>query len=476
MNIKKLLLRSALLIPLILGTLGFLSEGSPFNDALFSAITLYALEYGDGGNNLLVEIARWTAPLATASGLLILLSQLRERLHDYLLYRQGKAVAVYGSNRDTARLLRQLGDCGIEGGSKLVKAQKYILAGDEAFNLAFYNRHREKLENSSVYLKCSTIPAQSSSPANLRLYSPEETAARLFWKRSNVLALSEQNGHRMNIVILGFGRLGEHLLTTALQQNIFHPDQAIAYHVFGNDDGFIATHRQLKEISDPVTFYTAPWYDHSDLLDKAAMVRVAEQENQTALVGRLLSTLTRETVHVFAEGSFGLEILDEQDRLQIFRWKTEAASPEQIFSTKLYEDAMQLNLSYAVRYSDSAGTAEEEWAKLNGFTRYSNISSADYFEVLRALLGINKQPDSYAALSDDWIEHLAELEHIRWCRYHYLHNWSCGIPENGKAKDSAKRIHRSLIPYAQLTENEKMKDRENIEMMFSLTNIIPTRF
>lgn len=468
-NIKKRLLRCALLIPLVLGTIGFMTDGSPLNDALFSAITLYALEYGDGGNNLLVELARWTAPLATASGLLILLSQLRERLHSYMLYRQGKAVAVYGDSPDAARLLRELGDCGIEGGSKLVPAQKYIFAGDESFNLSFYNRHRDKLANSRVYLKCSSLPAQASAPANLRLYSPEETAARLFWKHSNVLALSEQNGHRMDIVILGFGQLGEHLLTTALQQNIFHPDQAIAYHVFGNDDGFIATHRQLKEISDPVTFYTAPWYDHSDLLDKAAMVIVAEQENQTALIEKLLLTLTRETVHVFAAGSLGLDILDEQDRLELFSWKTEAAGLEQIFSAKLYEDAMHLNLAYAVRYRDNAGTAEEEWAKLNGFTRYSNISTADYFEVLRALLRIRKQPDSFAALSDDWIEHLAELEHIRWCRYHYLHNWSYGIPENGKAKDSAKRIHRSLVPYYALSENEKQKDRENIEMMFKLT-------
>lgn len=468
-NIKKLLMRCALLIPLILGTLGFLSQGIPFNDALFAAITLYALEYGDGGNVLLVEIARWTAPLATASGLLILLSQLRERLHNYILYRQGKAVAVYGDSLDAARLLRQLGDCGIEGERKFVPAQKYILAGDETYNLAFYNRHREKLENSSVYLKCSTIPAQSSTPANLRLYRPEETAARLFWKRSNILQLSEQNGHRMDIVILGFGQLGEHLLTTALQQNIFHPDQAIAYHVFGSDDGFTAIHRHLEKISDPVTFYDTPWYDHSDLLDKAAMVIVTEQEKQTALVEKLLLTLTRETVHVFAEGSLGLEILDEQDRLQLFPWETAAASPEQIFSTKLYENAMQLNLAYAARYLGSTGSAEEEWAKLNGFTRYSNISAADYFEVLRALLRIRKQPESFDELSDDWIEHLAELEHIRWCRYHYLHNWSCGIPENGSSKDAAKRIHRSLVPYYALTENEKMKDRENIEMMFKLT-------
>lgn len=469
MNLKKLLLRSLLLIPLILGTVGFLSEGIPFNDALFMAITLYALEYGDGGNVLLVEIARWTAPLATASGLLILLSQLRRRFHSYMLYRQGIAVAVYGNSAEASELLNQLGDRGIDCDNKFVPAQTYILAKDEQSNLNFYHRYCKQLEGCTVYLKCHSLPAQASAPTNLRLYSPEETAARLFWKCSDIIALSDKMGHRMDIVFLGFDELGEQLLSTALQQNIFHPDQFIAYHIFGNDNGFIATHRQLSEIGDPVNFYDHPWYEALDLLEQAAMVIVAEQENQTPLVEKLLLTLTRPKLHVLAANPLALDILDEQDRLDIFHWQQEAAGPEQIFSTKLYEDAIQLNHAYALRYSENPGTAEEEWEKLNGFTRYSNISSADYFEVLRKLLRQNKQPDCFEDLSDGWIEHLAELEHVRWCRYHYLNNWTYGIPENGKAKDNIKRIHQSLLPYSKLSKEEKQKDKDNIELMFKLT-------
>lgn len=468
-TVKKLLMRCALLLPLILGTIGFLSEGHPFNDALFMAITLYALEYGDGGNVLLVEIARWTAPLATASGLLILLSQIQQRIKHYLLFKKGLAVAVYGSNEDAAELLRQLGDCGIAGGSRFVQAQKYILAGEEHSNLAFYHRYRNQLEDRSVYLKCRTLPAQASAPANLRLYSPEETAARLFWKRSEILALSEKHGHRMDIVLLGFGQLGKHLLTTALQQNIFHPEQHISYHIFGNDDGFAATHRQLNEISDPVIFHDCVWYEELPLLDHAAMVIVAEQTDQTALVEKLLLTLPHSRIHVLAADSLGLEILDEQNRLQLFHWEQEATSPEQIFSTKLYENAMHLHLAYTERYRGSNRSAEDEWADLNGFTRYSNISAADYFEVLCTLLRSRQQPTDFASLSDEWVEQLAELEHIRWCRYHYLNNWTYGIPDNGMAKDSAKRIHRSLVPYHALSENEKLKDKENIKLMFKLT-------
>jgi hypothetical protein len=56
------------------------------------------------------------------------------------------------------------------------------------------------------------------------------------------------------------------------------------------------------------------------------------------------------------------------------------------------------------------------------------------------------------------METLAELEHIRWCRYHYIHNW-----KYGPATDSSKRIHNCLIPFSELSEEEKAKDAEAIK-------------
>ena len=66
------------------------------------------------------------------------------------------------------------------------------------------------------------------------------------------------------------------------------------------------------------------------------------------------------------------------------------------------------------------------------------------------------------------MEKLAELEHIRWCRYHYLNNWHYGIPENGKTKDLEKRIHCDLVPYSDLNEEAKERDRDNIRTLLSI--------
>ena len=86
-------------------------------------------------------------------------------------------------------------------------------------------------------------------------------------------------------------------------------------------------------------------------------------------------------------------------------------------------------------YKQYGGTP---WEKLNAFLRYSNVSSADYQYVTNRLI---KQGVP--------AEKLAELEHMRWCRYHYIHNW-----KYGEKRDNSKRIHPSLIPFGELSKEE----------------------
>ena len=68
----------------------------------------------------------------------------------------------------------------------------------------------------------------------------------------------------------------------------------------------------------------------------------------------------------------------------------------------------------------------------------------------------------------DYLEYLAQLEHIRWCRYHYLNNWQQGMPKNGKHKDKKRRIHKDLVPYEELSEADREKDREKVSLLLSM--------
>ncbi len=462
------------LVPLFLGAVGLIVlEGEPVLDALYMSVCMYAMGYQDSPPNLLVEMARWTAPLATASGVLLAFMKVRDRLWRYARYLRGNSVAVYGPRERREAMMARLKGREIDAGEgwNLVRAQNYLLLGSEKENFDFYERSRDELAGRTVYLETSALPAQSVSDPGLRLFCPEETAARLFWKERCPYELSVRNGHRMRLVFLGFGMLGERLLTYALQDNIFDPGQRIEYHLFGGGAEFVAVHTGLSAIGDPVIVHDEPWYESLPLVEGAQMVIVLNQEGQLKLVRDLLLATTAPLLHVFSAGEAGLELLAGQERLRLFYWERKAWDPAHIFSDVMFDRARAINLRYAHLYGgveENRQNEEQEWSRLDGFTRYSNVSAADYHEVRLHMMAVLGWPADGERLAPEQMELLAELEHIRWCRYHYLNSWKHGVPENGARKDPARRLHADLLPYRELTEAEKQKDRDNIKVLLSV--------
>lgn len=454
--------------PFLLGTVGFMLSGEAVTDSAFISLCMYGMEYQDPTPNFLVELSRWTAPLATAGGVLLIFSKLRRRLAAWVCSFKRDSVAVYGPDRE--ELLAQLGNRGIDGGENadFVRAKSYILFGEEKDNFDFYRKYRERLKEKPVYLQSQSLPAQTVADSGLRLFCPEDTAARLFWKERCLYKTSVNRGHQLKVAFLGFGLLGEKLLFYALQDNIFDAGQRIEYHIFGDGARFSSVHPQLGAVSDPVIFYEEPWYVHVPLLEEADMVVVLEQGEQLTLIRDLLAVTARERIDVFSAVE-ELELLTDRNRLRVFDWRTVSKNPEYILSDVLFERAKRIHLRYMADSGavvESAEAKDEEWKKLDSFSRSSNVSAADYHEV--RLLMLKEQGQSAGQITPDLLEKLSELEHIRWCRFHYLNNWKYGEPESGRAKDAARRIHRDLIPYGELSESEKEKDRSSVRLLLSI--------
>ena len=142
-----------------------------------------------------------------------------------------------------------------------------------------------------------------------------------------------------------------------------------------------------------------------------------------------------------------------------FGQSNETVTKETILLTDIYHSAKLLNFKYACLYSqakESGGKAavETEWKKLDAFTKHSNISTTNYHLIRKVITENTKHTDL----------ELAEMEHIRWCRFHFLNHWTFGKTENGK-KDSINKIHPCLIPFDELTEIDKQKDIDSIKVL-----------
>ena len=98
--------------------------------------------------------------------------------------------------------------------------------------------------------------------------------------------------------------------------------------------------------------------------------------------------------------------------------------------------------------------------------KYSNFDNAAHIPTKLLSIGykirhVKKGFKPFALhLNDEEIETMARVEHMRWSWEKRLNGWS-----PGSIKDDIKKTHPSLIPYDQLSESEKEKDRELVKLI-----------
>lgn len=173
------------LLPFFLGVFGFcIIEKKPVLDAAFNSLLFYILGYTERPSNVFVEVGRWMAPAVTASGVIYVFNSLRSKIVCFIGLCKGKSVAVYGPDVEKEAVLEEIKNYGINGKENFIPATKYILLDDEEKNFTFYNTYKEKFKDSTVYLRCQSLPSEAiNNDSRLQLFCPEETSARLFWKK-----------------------------------------------------------------------------------------------------------------------------------------------------------------------------------------------------------------------------------------------------------------------------------------------------
>jgi hypothetical protein len=106
--------------------------------------------------------------------------------------------------------------------------------------------------------------------------------------------------------------------------------------------------------------------------------------------------------------------------------------------------------------------AMQPWEKLREDLKESNRQQADQIPEKLRIVGYGIRPaaggePARVELTLEEVEMLARMEHDRWMEEKTKAGWHYGIPRNDE-----KKLHPCLVPWKELPEEEKEKDRQAV--------------
>ena len=475
--------------PFILAVIGFSKAlGDTLFNAMYRAMRLYLIELDvESYNEMipLIEIARWTAPMMSVAAIINMLNSIFGTLRNWVRIRKGNAIAIHGDSDYVQHMADQLGPRAVIGKNAMaMRAEKHILLfrEDQAM-LTYLSANRNKLfhGDSHVYLCTEHIVRGNYQNHRLVLCNFPEICARMYWAEYPI----QLRRHERNIVIIGFGNYGQQMLSQALMTNVYTSDVQITYHVFGDSAEYLGQHPQIQQIAtineqkdgnDAIFFHDEPWYACQQVLTEADRVILVEDEEEKNIltlnaIGKYFVT---KDLYIKVTNSAVLE--DLWGGAKPFGTADSLCTEKTIIDAETMTDAIRIHAKYyrenQCKHRESCNSkicwrcndVLNDWGKQSLFTIYSNVAQADHMPIkLQILLGDDYRSDpqagekakaAYLALSQEERLKLMEVEHVRWARYHYMHNW-----QYAPVRDNEQKKHPLLVPFAQLDSNHPLKDQ-----------------
>ncbi len=480
----------------VFGYVGLVIAGEGYVDAIYRMVKLFAMdcEYKGDDLNFFLNIARFLAPMATFSVLLSIVSRFFEKMQKTILVRLRNSYTLQGSGKNYDAVKKQF-------------QKEKVPFVDYAETLPPFSRrriyavdeesHLRKLlpedwnENNSIenYFIANTLDEYSIHPSNTFVSPLSKIVARNYWSKFPVLTTNEK------IVIIGTSVYAEELLYEGIITNVLGVKTKIQYNILGDFKKFRSLHYKLSKIiemgSDSFHFTDLAWHENEQLLLNADRIIIAEEEDSLSI------SIFNQIKKHFPQKCIHLKVLDDQSLAKsinsaplpefVFGEREEICTQNYILQNKFDYMGKLTAANYAVNSQNECVTAKEyletkefkkEWDLLDSFTRASNLTLADHIGIKLRLVLNGQCPTSAGELVDLYRNRLevltpseksrlGEIEHIRWCRFHFMNNWDVNPMVDAK-KDKASKLHPLLIPYNQLTSEEQQKDFENYEVIAAL--------
>ena len=298
---------------------------------------------------------------------------------------------------------------------------------------------------------------------NLHIYSRKVIISRCYWKDYPV-ARNEKT-----IVLIGSGDIAAELLGRGLLTNVFEAGRYISYHVFGDSSYFRNAHPEIIKAlcggnpeNDSLFLHEECWQHHAGIIRNADRIIICEDDDKSNL------RIYKELIRYFpTSADVHLRLDAHAEQIACF------GSIGSVFTLASFirDDINRLAVIHNKIYSEDSETPIE-WSELSDHQKGSNITAADHMIVkVRFIL----EDDSIKELTEDNCRRAyeafrdadaelrdvcREMEHRRWMRFYQMFNWSYS-PE----RDDRMRRHPLMVPYADLSENDKEKDAYAWEML-----------
>ena len=502
--------------PFILGFIGFADLYENLLSRVFHTMAMFAFSFDAEEEYVqthrILQVARLLAGAATFGIVITILNNFWATFSAFVKIRLLKAVVVHGEGKQATRVLEGINESGskaIRSNCKMCfRAKNQILAFDsDSESLSYLESHMqdffpngiEKGSKNNIIL-CSNMYSNSECKRDyFAIYNPAETCARLYWQdhwidRERFFENSGKPGYK-SVAIIGFDHFGEHILNQALILNVtdrqlevteddrqyigkywdrVNSMEGIDYYVIGSDGAdYCAMHPMLSEFlnlngednghKDSLTFFASLSDIGIRKLDSIDLIIIALDESEACLemMNSIVCAGLTDDIHVHCDHGEILYSLYQTATKALsiipFGMNNLLYSRENLLHEQMEESGKNMNFNYIKGTLEHPLSAEQEkklrdesWNKLTYFQKLSNFAACDHNAIKEGLLKC--YPFSENADSDT-ANLLMEIEHTRWERFYWLHNW-----EYNPLRNDAKHQHPYLVPFSDLERKVQLRD------------------
>ena len=324
---------------------------------------------------------------------------------------------------------------------------------------------------------------QSDHQLHIQFFNQHKMIARRFF--NNLPTLYQHLNIPLKaistLIMIGYSEVGKALLNQALRVLHVHANQKISIHIYSNNasidqeaflDQYPFANRimELKFIPFHQTFSKLVEEELEGFTNESNLVITAfeDDEDNIHAAFELLHRTSRFDFPIFILNAQGnglrdmLQTQKESKRLQFFGNIEEIADVELISTEKQDQLAKEIHADYLKLIANTASESQrftKSWQELLEDAKDANRAQADH--IIYKLALCNKLPldlNHPLTFTTEEVETLAIIEHQRWMAHRYLQGWSFG-----DKRDDLQKLHPSLVPWEQLSESEKQKDRDTIQ-------------